>query len=282
MKLSPCSFPHPVMNQWYPDEVSYDFNFEIRVVPGVTEWAIFCKVNTKNTTLAALLNSNQAEVQVHIECTDRFYRSSYSLCNAFEEIEFRIPLDQLSGDVQVTPFICAKVDLPEYTNISQHSDYAGRAFHVEKGDYLAIGPCKKFIVNNDYDPLAKLSSFIKIKRSALATKDAPATIDIKDTVVNILLPPKQYEMYGELKDRNGCVATISTVLILPALVYILTEMRRDNCEFSDSVWYQGIDTRFKKIGVDWQQTGASPFELAQHLLDTPLKRVAYELSAQRG
>ena len=277
MKLSQCTYPHPVMHPQSQD-VEYSFEFEmLPVVPGVADYTIYYSMHTENQTLLRLIAEQKAAAIIHIESAGGFFRTAYQASLSKERNELRIKAENLNGRVEVRSFICAKTEITTYQNDKQHEDYGNQTFLVRDGDYLAIGPACEFIANKEYDPLKKFSSFIKIAPGTGGT-DQPATLEYAAEKVYIRLPKKLWEQYWELKDLSGLGATVSALIILPALVHLIAEMRVPNCEFSGNTWFLGIKDRFKKLGVEWEQTTKNNFELAQLLLELPIKRAAGELS----
>jgi len=278
MKLNECTYPHPVMHAQSQD-VEYSFDFNISVAPRATEYSIYYTLNTENQTLLNLIREHKAAPLIHIESSGGFFRAIYDTALSVEKNEIRISAEHLSGRVEVRSFICARSEIPDYKNDKQHEDYEESCFHVQEGDYLAIGPAHAFIADKDYDPLKKLSSFIKIAKGPGGI-DQPAGIEYAGPKVKILLPKKLYQKYWELKDLPGHSTTISSLIILPALVFLIAEMRVADCEFSGHIWFLGIQDRFQKMGINLQNTLYNNFELAQLLLDLPIKRVADEIKGQ--
>jgi len=278
MKLSECTYPYPVMHA-HSQDVEYSFNFTISVVPGTTDYSIYYILNTENKTLLNLIREQKASALIHIESVGGFFRDIYEATLSVEKSEIRISAEHLSGRVEVRSFICARSEIQDYQNDKQHEDYEGASFIVHEGDYLAIGPAHAFTADKDYDPLKQLSSFIKIAEGP-GDIDQPVGIEYARSKVKILLPKKLYHKYWELKDIPGHSATISSLIILPALVYLVSEMREENCEFADHIWFLGIQGRFHNLGIDLQNTSYNNFELAQLLLDLPIKRVADEIKGQ--
>jgi len=267
------------MNPWSDDVEANGFTFSLRVRPEASDYVLYYSSEVSNETFVDLIKSNQAEIVLHIESADSFYRSYFAVPYSKETQEVRIGADHLHGKITVSPFICAKSDIPDYKNCKQHADYQNRTFSVKKSDYLAICKPFTFLAEKDYDPLKNLSSFIKIARSPDAI-DKPANISYSGHVVQILLPNKTYELFGTFKDNSKCRATVTTLLVLPALVFLVNLIRTNtDTTLADYKWHIGICERLKAQNIDIQATTLNDFQLAQYLLDLPIKRVAYELKA---
>jgi hypothetical protein len=261
-------------------DVEYNFNFDISITPGVSDYTISYFLFTENETLAQLIAEQKAEAIIHVESAGGFFRTAFKADHTRERGEIRINADDLNGRVEVRSFICAKGDISDYRNEKQHTDYGDMEFRVRDGDYLAIGPSLEFIAEKEHDPLRKLSSFIKIVEGP-GGLDQPATIEYAGQKVFIRIPKKLHEQYWELSKLTGYSATVSSLIIFPALIHLITEMRVKDCEFSETTWFLGIKERFQKLGVEWEQTTKSSFELAQLFLELPIKRVAAEIGVAK-
>lgn len=278
MNLSQCTFPHPVM---YPssEDVQYDFNFAVSVTSSGGDYVLKYSIETNNSTLLHLLSEGKAEAVIHVESPGGFFRKVFKVEETTDINELYINSEFLNGRVEVRSFICAKSVISDYRNEKQHEDYGDMNFYVKEGDYLAVSRVQTFYAYKEDDPLKQLASFIKIAESPEGD-DKPAKLVYADQTVKILLPTKLFKMYWDLKDLRGHSATICALIILPALVVLVQEMRTKESEFSEHIWFKGIMKKFEELDIDITETGLSDFELAQLVFDLPIKRVAYELKAQ--
>lgn len=280
MNLNPSAFPHPVM---HPDseDVEYNYSFRLSVEPLTDRYTLHCKVFTENKTLQALLSAGMAKAFVHVESLGGFFREIYPVIASGEDNEITISADRLNGKVEVRSFICADKDIGTYRNDKQHEDFGAQEFAVQARDYLAVGPLDEFIAEKDYDPLKTMSSFIKIVKGT-ASIDQPISLEYAGDKVKIIFPEKLYAKYWELRELAGHKSTVSALVILPVLVQLVAEMRNKGSEFQDNAWCLGLKRRFEKLGVDWQKTTESNYQLAQRLFEMPIKRVGDELTALRN
>ena len=87
-----------------------------------------------------------------------------------------------------------------------------------------------------------------------------------------------YEMYTYASRNHNRLRTLHSMIVLPALIYVLYELKEDSGndfeQYSDRRWFQALEVRMKELGINLGSnlfSVKSPYELAQILLDYPTK-----------
>ena len=175
-------------------------------------------------------------------------------------------------EVEVCCLAVADEDIENYRDSGFNSDFKGIVFSIKKGDILGIGTQAEFEVTRRNDVLKHTSSIFTIAPNRSADK-GPVQVNAAGDKVVILLPKAQFQKYVALKINRETHPILNCCLIIPALTYLLEEMRSGRIE-EDWRWYVVLRSRLKDIGVDpddIDSSGRSTYELAQLLIGSPFE-----------
>lgn len=273
MQVKPRSYPHPVLSHFGDDIVGSVFQPVVSVQGARNAYLFEAVFKTNNDDLLRLVQAREAIYAVHVECLQTRYRDLFT--SREEKFSFEIPAGHLDGCVEVCSFVLATNSLDTYCNSGFHPDYAKLTFSVRKGDTLAVGPDRVFTAEKKSDPLRKVPSVFSI-----VPNEAPqaAAIDINTTGAKVIISlcRKNFDLYTVLRQSPALQPLLSSVIVVPALVAVIDEIRRAAMEgdidaYADRRWFIVISRRLREKKVE-------PLDPST-FVDSSLK-IAHELVGQ--
>jgi hypothetical protein len=273
MQIKPRSYPYPVLSHFGDDLVKSQFQPVVEVEGMKNVYAFKARFKTNNADLLTLVFKKSAQYAVHIECAQTRYRNVFKSFN--DRFEFEIPSGMLDGRVEVCSFILAAKRLAKYKNTNFHSDYTSLAFAVGSGDTLAVGLDREFTAEKKEDPLRKIPSIFSIVPND--DVDAPGLdVDLQNDKVIVRLSKANFDAYAVLKADQTLHTLLSASIVVPALVYVLDEIRLAEGavdQFSDYRWFAVIARKLREVGIDASIPNSfadSSLRIAHMLLGQPL------------
>jgi len=275
MQIKPRSYPHPVLAHFGDDIVNSAFMPVVTVKANKNAYSFDAIFKTNNTDLLKLIAQKEARYAVHVECPQTRYRNIFK--SESDKMSFEIPAGMLDGNVEVTSFILASKPIDKYRNDLFHPDYAKLTFRVRKADTLAVGLDHEFTAEKKVDPLRKVPSIFSIQPN-----DEPEAtgmdIDSAGNKVTVRLSRPNYDAYALLRNDAKLHPMLSLAVIVPALVAVIDEMRREAAagsigEYKDRRWFLVVSRRLREIGIDPEDADAyneSSLRIAHEMLGQPL------------
>jgi hypothetical protein len=266
MKIDERCYPHPVLSHFSDDLGDSNFQVTPKVTIAKTVYSIEITSKTSNKDLRTMVAEGKATYGIHVECATTRFRKLYT--SKEERFDIEILADDLNGGVEICTLIIAAVDIPNYKNSATHPDYGDISFPVRKGDVLAVSYGSHFNAEKDIDPLQNVSSIFKVSEKQGETKNS-FELDLMNNYVSILLSKKNFNAYGQLQKLENYHATLASMIITPALVFILEEMRKDGAEddYKDCRWYKVIKIKIKNKGYkNSEEDDIGSLDLAQLLI----------------
>ncbi len=160
------------------------------------------------------------------------------------------------------------------------------SFKVQKGDVLAIDRDRSFDADKDIDPLKRIPSIFQVIKN---NSDNPVSfdLDLNGPKVVIVLSPEIYDQYKLLSQAQDLQATISSMLILPALIDLLERIKpsatgNDSIGYENQRWYRVLKTKLLELGINLESANSfteSSLVIAQKLIGEPLLPSFKTLSA---
>jgi hypothetical protein len=275
MQIKPRSYPHPVLAHFGDDIVNSTFMPVVTVKANKNAYSFEAIFKTNNADLLQLIAQKKARYAVHIECPQTRYRNVFK--SDSDKMSFEIQAGMLDGNVEITSFVLASTPLDKYRNDGFHPDYAKLTFRVSKGDTLAVGHDHEFTAEKKVDPLRRVPSVFSIQPN-----DEPGAtgmdIDSSGNKVTVKLSRPNYDAYGHLRNDAKLHPVLSLAVIVPALVAVIDEIRREAIagsigEYKDRRWFLVVSRRLREIGIDPEDADAyneSSLRIAHEMLGQPL------------
>ncbi|MCM3186377.1 hypothetical protein [Priestia megaterium] len=274
MKVSKRYYPHPVLSTFSDDIIKGHFETNLNITTSRAFYTFDVNCSLTNIDMLNYIEEKQAYYVIHIECSDTRLRQVFQSFDS--HFSFEIPSDKLNGKVEVTPFILAAKDIRNYSNIEFHADYTGLTFSVVKGDVLAIDEGKTFDAVKEKDDLKHIPSIFTVGKAQDSDK-IPFDVDFEQTnKIVIKLSKSNFEYYRQLAQNNETAQILSSILLLPALVSLLEQIKSSDFEyeqFEEFRWFKVIELRLKKLGIDIERKNDLPesaVAIAQKIIGDPL------------
>ena len=162
-------------------------------------------------------------------------------------------------------------------------------FDIEEGCVLAVGQQVDADVSDSIDDLANTPSIFSIVQNTdEAIKEMK--VDGNGDKIVIQLPFNDYYSYKSLSQNPKFEPVLNALTIVPALVFVIDEMKRwDSEEMNhreiDCGWFRSIKHVLSKefnCDVESSLSGMDSMELAQKLIGSPLPSAFAELSGGEG
>jgi hypothetical protein len=277
MQVRPRAYPHPVLSTFSDDIVGSAIQSTIVVRGNKTSYLFDVTIKTGNRDLEKLISARSAKYAVHVECATTRYRGLFPSID--ERFSFEIPAHLIDGRVELCSFILANDRLPKYRNAGFHKDYGAMTFVVQKADTLAVAGDQVFSADKDIDPLKRIPSIFSIVPNE---DDDPPPIDINTSGAKIVisLSPQNYKTYAFLRLSQPMHAVLNSMIIIPALVAVLDDVRRaagnpdELTTFESRRWYRTMVRRLRDLGVNPADADAfelqSSVSLAHRLVGNPV------------
>lgn len=269
MKINNLSLPHPVLGIGDDVRGSYNVGFQYKLERD--KITLYIKEELFNRTLKNLVETKKALFTVEVNCYQTFYRKSF----LFSEENYVIPISsvELRGRVNVTFYITATQDIPDYQIDEANDDYAGYKFEITKGDVLAYGGDTSFPAPKDWQALMAVTSFMEIEE--YDKPEGPVHfVPTQDKVV-IQMAKNDFKRYNEYKTAKDLYPIFHGSFVFGALQHLLYIMHSSADEYKDTDWYQVLDERLKTEDkfkdLDITQIEHIP-EIVQRFLDNPINR----------
>ena len=274
MEIKYRLYPYPVLAPYSDDYRSG--RFEVVIDPRKEGYDLqidFAAVLT-NEELKQLIRSGKAKYVYHMECARTGFRKVFQ--TEKEMASHRISDKQINGMLQICPFIVAVEDIHGYASPDFHEDYQGVSFEIEAGCILATGKMTTLDISKDIDELAQMPSIFSITKNGDA-ESRQMLVDYSGRKILIKLPVEDYYCYKQLSKTPQLQAILNSMTIIPALIYVLGELKRlpveDRGENAGSLWYRVLSkTLLTKFSCDVETQDfeeQDPVSLAQSLINNP-------------
>ena len=275
MEIKYRLYPYPVL--WNKnDDYKKPSKFLAEVEAKENFKNIKLKINflLKDKEIENLIKENKAEYVVHIEATSTYFRELISTREA--EINYDLKDNDILGRLQMSFFILAKEDILDYKNSNFNEDYSGESFNLKKGNIIAIADSYRFDIEKNDDNLEKVSSIFSICQKE-TVEQTGMTVDMNSDKIRIALNKTDYINYHQLSQNSNNINIINSIIILPALIFIFEQLKKDFDEndFSDYKWFRALGKIFEKNNQSLNKElleNQLSIDLAQRILNYPIER----------
>lgn len=278
-------FPYPVLTDFTDDYVDSKFDVLIEEVIHGFDRKLYFSATLKNDGLLQLIKDGKARFVYHLECSQTGFREAVQTNAKMKD--YVLEHEKVRGKLQICPFIVATENISNYTNTAFHSDYDGISFDIEAGCVLAIGAPREMMIEPETDDLAKIPSIFSIIRN-LDSSVTYMTVETSRERIIIQLPLEDFTKYGLLDSGTMLPDVLNTMVVIPALVFALDEIKREKpeeryqYEENGRLWYTTIKKVLQeRFSCDIESRSFDDFntiELAQRIINEPLHRALDSLT----
>lgn len=274
MLISPRQFPHPVLSFFSDDFIDCEYQCAVKTSTTGTTFNFDVVAITSSKDLNHLLSNGKACHAIHVDCSSTRYREAFK--SNMKKFSFHVDSKYINGRVQVSRFIVAEQDIPEYSNTNFHGDYNGVSFNIKKGDILALNETFTFDADKEIDPLKSIPSIFSVRVNKV---ENPPPIDIElSNKINVYLSESNYRKFKMLNQIQSLRPVVSQFILIPALVMVLDTLKNsqsiDLLQLEDLRWYRVLQKKLVEYGVDisdgtWPESSVI---LSQKLIGEPITK----------
>ena len=277
MEIRNRLFPYPVLCNETDDYQNNAFETEVKVEERLHDIHIKAKFKLDNLAILDLIRMGMAEYVLHLECSMTYFRKVIK--TDINEISYSIPKERVNGEIAVLSMVVAKRRIVSFTSEDLNEDYDGESISFDKASILAYQNLPKIQVFKNYEELAGNESLFAVVKVGLPDDEEvhPLSFDLNDDRIKIMVDAKTYACYIHYQQK-GSVAM--SLLVLPAVIYMLDELRGSPESFSSKMWFVKIKQYYKSQGLDFIEDivqGKNIVEAAQEMLKSPIGQAYREL-----
>ena len=239
MEIKYKLYPYPVLSTYSDDYKTGELSALIEPRKEGYDLKVDFTATLTNEALRALIRSEQAKYVYHMECAQTGFRKVFQTGKSIAS-DF-LPDKQLSGKLQICPFVVAVKDIRRYSSSDFHEDYHGVSFDIEAGCVLATGQMATIYVAKDRDELEQVPSIFSIMRNP-DESCRHMVVDYSGRKILIKLPLEDYYSYKQLSKMPQLETLLNALTIVPVLAHVLSELKRipplEREENDENLWYR--------------------------------------------
>lgn len=275
MEIKYKLYPYPVLAEYSDDYRTGAFEVNIDLTKEGYDVKAHFLATLTSASLKKLILEGKAKFVYHLECAQTGFRKVH-ITDKIDAVE-TLSNKEVSGKLQICPFVVAVEDIEEYTSPEFHTDYDGLSFKVEAGCVMAVGRMVTADIIKDIDDLANTPSVFSIIRNADATCKQ-MLVDFSGRKIVIKLPLNDYYSYKTLSNNPQAQSILNSLTVIPALTYVLSELKllsvEERQENGDNLWYKTVRkallTQFECDIESADFSNQNTIELAQKLINDPI------------
>lgn len=278
MRIGNRLFPYPLLNnnKLYSQYKTSDLSFKYNEVITETQFILDdIQYNINCEYINSLIEEDFAEVVLVVECAQTMLRRNFKITSDMNDI--KIPLKDVNGKVDISLFIVAKKDIPNFKCNDFLDDYSDYEFYIEKNDIIGVDDgYTSRIEFNEEENGERSSIFLLIKDNNIT--DRTMRVDLSDDKIIISLPMEQWNEYDKTKKIRKFQNLYFSLIAVPALSYALCEMQRlgeniDNIRI-EKKWFNAFCIAYENRNgeelTDEYFMQMNPYSEAQKLLNNPV------------
>lgn len=284
MEIKNRLFPYPVLCGETDDYGPHtEFALEPKLVDSRHELILKYDFVVKCDSLETLIRKGQVGYVLHIECSTTSFR--VALKSDVPYIEYRLPKSRVSGEINLVAMLVAKVNIDQYANDDLNEDYAGESIAFKKGAILAYQNLPPVYVSKKTEDLANNESFFSVVKQPGLDPDEikPLSFNLVGDKIQILVDERTYDSFIQYQHSQHIAMSL---LVLPAIAYMITEVSEDPDSYARYPWFQRLEKFYRAEGKDFVEDvlhkDDNPINIAQEMLQNPISKAYRELFVLEG
>lgn len=281
MEIKNRLFPYPVLSDETDDYVKGKFGVDTKVTEEIGSIHISFDIHLENNEMLDLIRMGEAEYVIHLECISTAFRKA--LKTDINQLSYRIPKDRVNNEISVLAMVVAKKKIENYFSSDWNEDYEGTSVVFEKAAILAYRNLPKIYISKNYEELAENESLFSVVKMVSIDKEEekPITFDLNGDRIKILVDEATYNAYIRFQHSTAIALSL---LVLPAVTYMIEELRVDFDIYHSKRWFLKLSGYFKSMGENFKEiidSDKNAVELAQEMLKYPIGKT-YEQLLEQG
>lgn len=278
MEIRNRLFPYPVLCDETDDYNENEIKILSQVKERVNDLEIKVMFQLENIEMLDLIRMGYAEYVVHLECSTTSYRKVIK--SDVSEIVYSIPKSRVNIEVTVLGLVVAKRRIENFRSEALNEDYTDENICFEKGSILAYKNLPRIYIYKNYEELAGNESLFSIIKVGLPDEEEtkPLVFDLTGDRIKILVDPKTYGAYIHFQQKTSIALSM---LVMPAVHYMIDELRACSDSFTNCMWYMKMKQFYKAQGKDFIEdvihSDRNIVEIAQEMLKSPIGKAYREL-----
>ncbi len=283
MEIRNRLFPYPVLCDETDDYKEDGLYITSQTKEDMNDIVGIVRFKLENKAMLDLIRMGYAEYVVHLECSSTSYRRV--IRSDVSEIPYCIPKSRVNIEVTVLAMIVAKRRIENFVSKDLNEDYEGETISFEKASILAYKNLPRIYIYKNYEELAGNESLFSIIKIGLPDDEEikPLTFDLTGDRIKIMVDSKTYGAYVYFQQKS---AIAMSMLVMPAVNYMLDELRESPEAFSNCMWYMKMKQFYKAQGRDFIEdviySDKNIVEIAQEMLKSPIGKAYRDLLEDEG
>ena len=275
MEIKNRLFPYPVLCEDTDDYQAGSFFVAMDVTSqDMNSITLSFGIHLDNIGLKSLISQGRAEFIIHIECPSTAFRT---VLRTFSDREtYRISSNRVNGEITFLGMIVAKERIESYRNDTLNSDYSDAELKFPKGAILAYHNMPKLIILKYNEELSQEDSFFSIvsEKRLDQNEQKPVHFELEQDRIKVFVDPEVYSAYILYQNNQAMQPLMLSVLVMPALTFMMEELRKDYTPFMGDRWFIQISKIYKGQGKDFIEdiieSDLSITDIVQELLQLPI------------
>lgn len=284
MEIKNRLFSYPVLCSDTDDYIpTTEFALESSFVETIHELHLEYEYIVSCNSLETLLRKGLVQYVLHIECSNTSFR--HAIRSDIPHIKYSLPKSRVRGRINLVAMIVARVDIPNYSSAELNDDYASEIVSFQRGAILAYQNLPAIFVTKKLEDFVNRESFFTVIKQVGADPEElrPLTFNLYHDKIQILVDARTYEAFVRYQHSQSIALAL---LVLPALTFMITEVKDDPSPFMQYRWFQQLEGFYRANGKDFieevLQQEENPVNIAQEMLQTPVSKAYRELYAMES
>ena len=255
MQIGKKGFPYPILNNaknfnCYLND-TYELKFE-QLEENGNYVLKNIRIESDSKLLKKLLSNRKAKAMVMIECSSTIYKHSEEI--GFEPKDISIPINKLSGRVEISSITYATETIEEFSSENFIDDFEGYSFRIEK--YCPIAVDDGVVSKIEYDDMEdkKVSSIFSVVKSFDTDRKIMKVVN-DDKKIRIELPENEYNNFDRLNGQIKFQHIFFSIIIIPALSMCLKDIQEELKYHGKMIediidthtWFMSVQNAYKKL-----------------------------------
>ena len=287
MEIKNRLFPYPVLCEDTDDYIEGGFEVVADIInQDINSLVLKFTMHLDNAGLRRQISQGNAEYIIHIECSNTSFRT---VIHTFSDEEtYRISSSKVNGEIALLGMVVSKKDIPFYRNNNLNPDYSDIDLMIPRAAILAYYNMPKINVLKNYEELAQEDSLFSVVREMRLdqNEEKPIHFQLDPERIKIFVNEEVYSAYIQYQNNLTMRPLIMSVLVMPALTYMMEELRHGYEEYENYRWFVKFSKFYQQQGKDFidhviygEQTIT---DIVQEMLQLPIGKTFLNMQEMLG